>query len=98
MRPWRLPSIRSPHDERYNIVADEIYELRDQKRRVLLDEANRDTAAKKAEELMDFIRENKGQPVGYDEGLVRKLIERVIVYDDSFRVVFKSGVEVEVNN
>ena len=59
-----------------DILADEIYELRDQKRRVLLDEANRDTAAKKVE----------------------KLIERVIVYDDSFRVVFKSGVEVEVNN
>ena len=88
----------SPHDERYNTLADEIYELRDQKRRVLLDEANRDTAAKKVEELIGFIREQRGQPVGYDEGLVRKLIEKVIVYDDSFRVVFKSGVEVEVNN
>lgn len=86
----------SPHDERYNIVADEIYELRDQKRRVLLDEANRDTAAKKVEELIGFIREQRGQPVGYDEGLVRKLIEKVIVYDDSFRVVFKSGVDVNI--
>ena len=44
------------------------------------------------------ISKQRGQPVGYDERLVRKLIERVIVYDDSFKVVFKSGVEVEVNN
>lgn len=86
----------SPHDERYSIVADEIYELRDQKRRVLLDEANRDTAAKKVEELIGFIREQKGQPVEYDEGLVRKLIEKVIVCDDSFRVIFKSGIDVDI--
>lgn len=88
--------VLSPHDERYNTLADEIYELRDQKRRVLLDEANRDTAAKKVEELIGFIRENKGHPVGYDEGLVRKLIEKVIVFDDSFKVVFKSGVDVNI--
>lgn len=59
---------------------------------------NRDTAAKKVEELIGFIREQRGQPVGYDEGLVRKLIEKVIVYNDSFKVVFKSGLEVEVDN
>lgn len=77
-------------------VADKMYELRDQKRRVLLDEANRDTAAKKVEELIGFIGEQRGKPVGYDEGLVRKLIEKVIVYDDSFKVVFKSGIDVNI--
>lgn len=66
------------------------------KRRVLLDEANRNTAAKKAEELIGFIREQRGQPVEYEEGLVRKLIEKVIVYDGSFRVIFKSGVDVDI--
>lgn len=45
---------------------------------------------------IQYRREQRGQPVGYDEGLVRKLIEKVIVYDDSFRVVFKSGVDVNI--
>lgn len=86
----------SPHNERYNTLADEIYELRNQKKMFFLDEANRDAAAKKAEELIGFIRKQRGQPVEYDEGLVRKLIEKVIVYDDSFKVVFKSGIDVKI--
>ena len=63
---------------------------------MLLDEANRDTATKKVDELIGFIRERRGQSVGYDDGLVRKLIEKVIVYDDSFKVVFKSGIDLDI--
>ena len=36
----------SPHNERYNALANEIYELRNQKKMVFLDEANRGAAAK----------------------------------------------------
>ncbi|MCD8151457.1 MAG: hypothetical protein LUE92_18330 [Clostridiales bacterium] len=32
----------------------------------------------------------------YDESLVRKLIEKIMVYDDHFTVEFKSGLETEV--
>ncbi|MCD7883841.1 MAG: hypothetical protein LUI87_09115 [Lachnospiraceae bacterium] len=32
----------------------------------------------------------------YDESLVRKLIEKITVYDDHFTVEFKSGLETEV--
>ena len=77
-------------------VADEIYQLRDDKRKVLLDEATRDTATKRVEDLIGFIREQGDEPVEYDEGLVRKLIEKVIVYDDSIKVVFKSGADVDI--
>ncbi len=86
----------SPESERYGIVADEIYQLRDDKRQVLLDEATRDTAAKRVEELIGFIREQGGEPAEYDEGLVRKLIEKVMVYDDHFTVIFKSGIDVDI--
>lgn len=40
-----------------------------------------------------------GQPtalVQYDEALVRRLIEKVTVYEDKFTVEFKSGVTVDV--
>lgn len=86
----------SPESERYGIVADEIYQLRDDKRQVLLDEATRDTAAKRVEEMMEFIRDQGGKPAEYDEGLVRKLIEKVMVYDDHFTVIFKSGIDVDI--
>ena len=32
----------------------------------------------------------------YDEGLVRRLIERITVYDDRLVFEFKSGLEIEV--
>lgn len=32
----------------------------------------------------------------YDDSLVRRLIETITVYDDHFKVLFKSGIEVEV--
>jgi len=32
-----------------------------------------------------------------DESLVRRLIEKVIVYEDKFTVEFKSGVKVDIN-
>ena len=35
--------------------------------------------------------------VQYDEALVRRLIEKVTVYEDKFTVEFKSGLMVDVN-
>ena len=46
------------------------------------------------EELEGFLKE--GAVVEYDEALVRRLVERVTVRDDSFVIAFKSGLEVEV--
>lgn len=86
----------SPEDERYGRVADEIYQLRDEKRQVLLDEANRNTAVKRVEDLIGFVMEQNGELVEYDEGLVRKLIEKVIIYDEQIKVVFKSGIDVDI--
>jgi len=33
----------------------------------------------------------------YDEQLIRRLIEKFIIYEDKFTVEFKSGVTVDVN-
>lgn len=63
---------------------------------MLLDEATRDTAAKRVEDLIGFIWEQGNEPAEYDEGLVRKLIEKVMVYDDHFTVIFKSGIDVDI--
>jgi len=38
-----------------------------------------------------------GDITEFDDKLVRKLIEKAIVYDDRLVVEFKSGLEIEVN-
>ncbi|UOO38356.1 integrase [Oscillospiraceae bacterium CM] len=44
-----------------------------------------------------FLREQPTALTEYDEPLVRRLIEKVTVYEDKFTVEFKSGVTVNVD-
>ena len=48
-----------------------------------------EAAQKRASELEEQIQE-------YDDALVRRLVETITVYDDRFKVKFKSGIEIEV--
>jgi site-specific DNA recombinase len=43
-----------------------------------------------------FLREQPIVITEYDEQLVRRLIEKVTVYEDNFKVEFKSGVSVDM--
>ena len=47
-------------------------------------------------ELEEFLDNQELEIERYDEDLVRKLVEKIVVYNESLKVVFKSGVEVEV--
>lgn len=80
----------------YEDVAKEIYHLREQKQNALIENANRDELKKRMADMSAFL---KGQPTAiteYDEPLARRLIEKVTVHEDTFTVVFKSGVAVDV--
>jgi site-specific DNA recombinase len=82
----------------YDKVGDEIYRLRDEKQKVQLDIIGRDELKKRIDDMGNFL---KGQPTAiteYDEQLVRRLIEKVTVYEDKFTVEFKSGVTVDVGS
>ncbi len=50
----------------------------------------------KIEDLETFFGELDGAVTEYDDSLVRRLIERITLYDDHFTVEFKSGIEVDV--
>jgi len=43
-----------------------------------------------------FLQEQSATITEYDEQLVRRLIEKVTVYEDKFTVEFKSGLTVDV--
>ena len=43
-----------------------------------------------------FLQEQPATIIEYDEQLIRRLIEKVTVYEDKFTVEFKSGLTVDV--
>ena len=81
----------------YEKVGNEIYRLRDEKQKVLLQCANHDELKKRIDDMGAFLREQPTALTEYDEPLVRRLIEKITIYEDKFTVEFKSGVTVDVN-
>ena len=56
-----------------------------------------DTAMKqRLDELEAFLDEHQEPVTDYDEGMVRRLIERITVYDDHLAFEFKCGLETKV--
>jgi len=80
----------------YDNVADEIHHLREQKQNTLIENANRDELRKRIADMSKFLQEQPTAIIEYDEQLIRRLIEKVTVYEDKFTVEFKSGVTVDV--
>ena len=48
-------------------------------------------------DMSTFLKKQPTALTKYDEQLVRRLIEKVTVYEDKFTVEFKSGLTVDVN-
>lgn len=80
----------------FEALADEIEALREDKQALLLEDANRTGIKQRLDELEAFLGEQQEPVAEYDEGLVRKLIERITVFDDRLAFEFKCGLETEV--
>ena len=80
----------------YEMLGKEITRLREEKYQLQLEDANREGVRQKVADLETFFGELDGEVTEYDDSLVRRLIERITVYDDHFTVEFKSGIEVDV--
>ena len=80
----------------YEDVADEIYRLRELKQNALAENAEREGKRQRIAEMTDFLNEQSCELEEYDEQLVRRLIEKVTVFDDKLTVEFKSGVEIDI--
>ena len=81
----------------YEKVGDEIYRLRDEKQKAQVENLGRDELQKRITDMSSFLQEQPTALTEYDEALVRRLIEKITVYEDKFSVEFKSGLTVEVN-
>jgi len=82
--------------EDYDVVVDEIYRLREMKQKTLKHSAGRQVTRQRIAEMAGFLKKQDGLLTEYDVKLVRQLIERITVLEDKLTVVFKSGIEVDV--
>jgi site-specific DNA recombinase len=78
-------------------VLSGIYSISGFKQRLHLESAGRDEQKKRIADMGTFLREQPTALTQYDKPLVRRLIEKVTVYEDKFTVEFKSGVTVDVD-
>ena len=80
----------------YEKVGDEIYRLREEKQKAQVENLGRDELRKRITDMSAFLQEQPISLAQYDEALVRRLIEKVTVYEDKFTVEFKSGLTVDI--
>jgi len=80
----------------YEDVADEIFRLREQKQKAQMENAGRDEQRNRIADMSSFLQEQPSTLTEYDERLLRRLIEKVTIYENKFTVELKSGVTVNV--
>ena len=80
----------------YEYLADEIDHLRERKQKVMADNAERDGTKQRIAEMQQFLAGQTEQIEEYDENLVRRMVEKITVYEEKFMVEFKSGTSVNV--
>lgn len=80
----------------YKDLADEIDSLREKKQKVMVDNAGREGQKQRITEMQEFLADQTEQIEEYDENLVRRMVEKIMVYEDKFTIEFKSGMSVDV--
>ncbi len=73
----------------YTYLEDRVEELRNEKEKILLEMAEEKNEQSRLMELEEFLDNQELEIESYDEELVRKLIEKIVVYDESLKVIFK---------
>ena len=81
----------------YDSIVDEIYMLREAKQNAQVEGATREGMKQRISEMQQFLAEQTQDITEYDEQLVRRLIEKITVYDEKVIVEFKSGINVDIH-
>ena len=87
---------KANNKEAYNEIANEIFKLREQREKCTVDTAARDAQIARINELQDFIKQQPAHLEAFDEALVKRWLERIIVWEDHFTVELKSGLKIDM--
>lgn len=80
----------------YSALADEIDRIRDFKQQLLVEKAQTEGFKSRIAELQEFLDAADKELTEYDETMVRKYINQIMIYDDKFTVEFKAGVKLDI--
>ncbi len=80
----------------YDAITDEILRLRDMRKQAEVDSVVKDEQMRLIQDLQDFIRLQPTTITEFDEVLVKRLIEKITVFENRFTVDFKSGVSIDI--
>ena len=80
----------------YDEIADQIFKLREQREKCTVNTAARDAQIARINELQDFIKQSPARLEAFGEALVKRWLERIIVWEDHFIVELKSGLNMDI--
>lgn len=82
--------------EKTDKIGNAIISLREQRQEIMTEAANHTELQERIDDLTGFLDEQVEEITEYSDILVRRLIEKIIVYNENISVEFKSGLEIEV--
>ena len=80
-----------------NALTQQIMDLRKQKEKVQSRETNQQVKLHSLEEINELVEFHKYGLVDFDEGLVRRLIEKITIYQRYMEFTFKDGEVIRIN-
>lgn len=82
--------------EDYSKVVDKIYALQREQENAMAENVNYKAGKERIQEMIEYLKLQHKRVTAYDEQLMRKLIEKIIVYDDYLDFLFKSGIQIGI--
>lgn len=79
----------------YESIAVKSDRLREEKQSIMVEDAEREDTRQHVQEMMAYLREQPVEVIEYDEQLVRRLVEKIMVFDEKFVVEFKAGISLD---
>ncbi len=79
-------------------IGEQIIQLNEQKQNILLSKAEDNNSKQRMDEMIEFIEQHVHDGLEYDEVLVRRLVEKVIIKQDNILIKFKSGIEIVIES
>ena len=80
----------------YTGLVNKEEELRNEKEKILLEMAEEKNEQSRLMELEEFLKNQELEIESYDEDLVIKLVDKVVIYEERLKVIFKSGIEIYI--
>lgn len=98
MKELQEALLKAGHDsEKIEELRNNILKLREERQSILMKSAKSNEQMEKVNAVIDFLDSQTEAVTEYSEILVRRLIEKITIYDEKVTVEFKSGFTVDVD-